>query len=511
MNPSALLLKEKADLFRFLLWCRRPEIVAGFLTVVCMAVTPSAVADSSKNRPHAGDVGKSTTYESQKSTTYEPENRPANHGGVVVSGILSMEELDKLLGRGGWKAWRSRVRVNGLLLLVADALERAKAGRFTFGRDRARLLCSSLPRSLVLASEPREGLTVLTGLGVFVRDEIGCCYPCARTSEFHLGGKFAKRPPFKISLSLGNAMRRKWKERNDRVIQAFENKNPIIGIVRVVASRLKFPQSGLEAVLRLRSSDPDEFPSAERCFKALDGGLFKLTLDQMGTLHSPVSGCPRSVRPELVMDGEDTVEVDISGAHVVVLPKIFDQPFLKFYGIAVHPRKVAEERKSLIATVQSGDVYGGDGPDRKQRKKDLLTSLNIEAKIQMAMDVTERLLAGHPILRKVLWEVKRKNHRDLSQWLQRWVSDIVNPSVLALHENGIPSIPIVDCLLVRKRDQKSAVDELLRRLFEATGVCAMVGGVRYTPKDPYFTETYGSQIEGWDGEHPIVDGAVCPF
>ena len=99
----------------------------------------------------------------------------------------------------------------------------------------------------------------------------------------------------------------------------------------------------------------------------------------------------------------------------------------------------------------------------------------------------------------------------MSWWLQRWVSDITNPSLLSLHADGIPSIPIVDCLLVRYFDEARARDELSRRLFESTGICAMVAGIRYSARDPYFIETYGNQIEGWDGGIPIVCGVVAPF
>jgi hypothetical protein len=54
------------------------------------------------------------------------------------------------------------------------------------------------------------------------------------------------------------------------------------------------------------------------------------------------------------------------------------------------------------------------------------------------------------------------------------LSDIVNPAVISLRARGIPSIPIVDCLMVRRQDEAAARDELVSRIFASTGVHASV-------------------------------------
>jgi hypothetical protein len=102
-------------------------------------------------------------------------------------------------------------------------------------------------------------------------------------------------------------------------------------------------------------------------------------------------------------------------------------------------------------------------------------------KAQMAMPVTHDLLAHRPILKAVICADKDRDYRALSGCLQRWTSDIVNASVLSLHGRGIPSIPIVDCLMVRRQDEAAAREELSSRLHASTGVRANVGGIRYTP------------------------------
>jgi hypothetical protein len=55
---------------------------------------------------------------------------------------------------------------------------------------------------------------------------------------------------------------------------------------------------------------------------------------------------------------------------------------------------------------------------------------------------------------------------------------------LALRDRDIPSNPIVDCLVVRKRVEAHARLELCLRICEGTSVCATVGGIRYSLDQP---------------------------
>jgi hypothetical protein len=213
----------------------------------------------------------------------------------------------------------------------------------------------------------------------------------------------------------------------------------------------------------------------------MDEHTHRMAVDAMGTVHTPVSGCPKVIRRHVLIDGEAVAEADISGAHLVVLTKVYEPAFLKSYRVPHTATDAEEEKKSLVAMIESGDVYGGGADDeRKKWKKELLTSLNMNVTVQMAMEITQRLTAGRPILTATLGAVKAGDHRALSWWMQRWTSDIVNGAVVALDAEGIPSIPIVDCLMVRRQDEERARQELSSRIFEATGVRATVGGIRHT-------------------------------
>jgi hypothetical protein len=375
------------------------------------------------------------------------------------------------------------VRLNALLLLVADAADRTRKGVFDFSRDRARLLCSWLPAKIASAhGAPSDGLAVLEALDVFKLKQAGRRYPFARAAEYCFGDRFASRSRFKLRLEVTPAQATRWHDRSNRIRDRFEQSNPIVAVVRETAARMELSAQGYEELLRLRTTAPNHFPCAERCRKWLEAPRGEITRDSTHTIHSPISQCSKLIRPYLLLDQQNVVELDTSGAHVALLTKIYEPAFLSLYRIPHTPEEAEQERMSLTTQIEAGDVYGGGTKEeRDQRKLRTLQGLNRRAVVQMAMSAAEPLLAGRRILTAAMWNVKKADHRTLGQWLQRWLSDIVNPAVMALHAAGIPSIPIVDCLMVRKQDEAAAREELSLRLFASTGVRATVGGIRYNP------------------------------
>jgi hypothetical protein len=462
---------------------------AAFLITTAFYAASCAKAAAAEKKPQTELAEFSPTYRAEFSPTYRPEihrtnQRPIGKGELIVSVSVSQSELAKSVAKLGWECWSSNLKLNGLMLIVADATERTEKGIFRFGSDRSRLLCSPLrPKDAAAQGAPREALEALINLGVFKLEKPGCRAPHARVAEYRFTPRYASRPRFKVRLEMTPAQLARWHDRHDRVRECYEQRHPIIGAVRTAAARIELSAQGFEALLRLRTDAPDSLASAERCHRWLQAPTSEdITHDRTGTLHSPISQCPRLIRPHLLLDRQDVAEVDISGAHIAVLPKLYDPAFLDGYGIK-HTGAAAElERQTLVAQIESGDVYGGaTEQERKRNKKELLTSLNMAVRAQMAMPVTQKLIAGRPILAALMIAVKATDHRALSRYLQRWTSDTVNESVLALHARGIPSIPIVDCLMVRRQDEVAAREELSSRLYVSTGVCAKVGGIRYTP------------------------------
>jgi len=437
---------------------------------------PDTADESAKNSLHAGNAKKFTTCEGRKGAKGRKNSLP-NQRGVVVWVVAGADELEKLLTKPGWREWTSRVRLNSLVLLVAAAVEREKDGRFWFPQSLARSLVSPLPKSAAGKGVPREGLEVLMGLGVFVRERVGCSYPVRTASEFRFGDKFAGRSRFKVRLALTPARAEKWPRRGERAREAFEDQHPEIAAIRESAKRVMFRADAAGEILRLHEYAPELFGPANRCFDSLNGGLFKVKPDRMGTISTPISSCPSIIRPFLLIDGEKVVEADISAAHLIALLTLYDPAFLGRLNLSFPPADIEREMQSLIAQLETEEIYG----EGKKHKREMLISLNVETWKQMAMKATERLMEGRPIVREIMRAVKRWSHKDLAPHLLQFVAGIVNPSILALHAKSIPSIPIVDCLMVRERDAAAARDELGARIYAATGLCAKIGGARYSP------------------------------
>jgi hypothetical protein len=426
-------------------------------------------------------VEKSTTYTPRKSTTYGKENRPPTQQGygkgeLVVKGRVNPSELLKLVTASGWPCWASNAKLNALLMLVADAGSRIKRGVFPFSRDRARIICPSVrAKDAAACGAPAEGLAALVALGVFNPPKPGRRYPFARAAEYSFGDRYAKRRTFDVSLNATAKQANKWHERHDRICDSFERKNPIIPIVREAAARVEFSAQAMEILVRLPTIAPKKTASAQRCYRWLQAPAGKMTLDASGTLSTPISGCPQIIRPYLLLDRQDVVEMDISCAHIALLTRIYEPEFLAIYRIPHTPEEAQKERRSLTAQIEAGDIYGGDTKaERNEHKDRMLADLNRSAGAQMALKATEPLYGGRRIFTAAMWAVKKNDHRNLSHWLRRWTSDIVNPAVLSLHARNIPSIPIVDGLMIRERDAETACTELSSRLFDSTGVRAKV-------------------------------------
>ena len=76
---------------------------------------------------------------------------------------------------------------------------------------------------------------------------------------------------------------------------------------------------------------------------------------------------------------------------------------------------------------------------------------------------------------------KRNDHRNLSNQLQRFTADAIAKVFLDLQTEGVASIPPVDALICQEKDRQRVCEVIGKRIFEATGVCCSVGGVRYSP------------------------------
>ena len=82
---------------------------------------------------------------------------------------------------------------------------------------------------------------------------------------------------------------------------------------------------------------------------------------------------------------------------------------------------------------------------------------------------------------RIVEDIKRNDHRNLSKQLHRFTADAIAAALLEVQREGIAAIPHVDALICQQKDRERVCEVIGRQIFEATGVCCTVGGIRYSP------------------------------
>ena len=145
------------------------------------------------------------------------------------------------------------------------------------------------------------------------------------------------------------------------------------------------------------------------------------------------------------------------------------------------------EHNRLIALLSDGDFYRtwcvdpqSDG--ERNQKKNLLTILLNKKNQDCERNILyRRIRAEFPITFRAIEDIKRKDHRNLSKQLHRFTADAIAGALLEAQGEGIAAIPHVDALICQQKDRERVCEVIGRQIFEATGVCCVVGGIRYSP------------------------------
>jgi hypothetical protein len=82
---------------------------------------------------------------------------------------------------------------------------------------------------------------------------------------------------------------------------------------------------------------------------------------------------------------------------------------------------------------------------------------------------------------RIVEDIKRNDHRNLSKQLHRFTADAIAEALLEVQREGIAAIRYIDALICQEEDRERVCEVIGTRIFEATGVCCTVGGIRYSP------------------------------
>jgi hypothetical protein len=122
-------------------------------------------------------------------------------------------------------------------------------------------------------------------------------------------------------------------------------------------------------------------------------------------------------------------------------------------------------------------------PENEHERDEKKTVLNILLNQNSETCQRNRLYRriDFPITFRIIEDIKRNDHRDLSKQLQRFTVDAIAAALLEVQRKGIAAIPHVDALICQEKDRQQVCEVIGRQIFDATGVCCIVGGIRYSP------------------------------
>ena len=213
-------------------------------------------------------------------------------------------------------------------------------------------------------------------------------------------------------------------------------------------------------------------------------------VSERGQITTSLGSCPRELQPHLLLHGDPTVICDISSAHWNFLPLILAN---RLHHVSREPGREKyisdgwREHERLIALLSDGDFYRmwcvdpQNGDEREEKKTILNILLNKKNEDCQRNILYRRIRAEFPITFRIIEDIKRDDHRNLSKQFHRFTADAVAAALLEVQRKGIAAIPHVDALICQKENRERVCEVIGRQIFEATGVCCTVGGIRYSP------------------------------
>ncbi len=418
--------------------------------------------------------------------------------------MAGLREVRTLLTSFGQNEWSSGVRLVNLFLGLLYCQRNAGAdGLFTVSGMALRSICPKFNRPKS-KSTVKELLPLLCKIGILEVVQSHSCY------HVNVSATYKFTPPFfnrkvSVTLTLRPCQRARLESAGDRLKKGLFTRFPFLP--RLAADLLKIKLSDEREDARFLREKKYRHQTSLALAAMHDGNWPLPQVHADGTITHLLSSFPKDLRPFLLLAGEPIFQADLSSAYHCFFPRLIEE---RLQHTQCSTETIRAEQKRLVADLSSGDFYNQLLPGNRAEGKDRWNiALNSDTE-KARRDRVYRRFGGHyPFTLRIIEDIKRKDRRNISKILRRLLSEVVNNALLDVQRQGIPAIPISDCLICRVSDKSFVAEVLGRHMFRMScGVSAKVGGIRY---NPYFIETYGNKIEGWEGEYPIVCGAIVPF
>ena len=283
-----------------------------------------------------------------------------------------------------------------------------------------------------------------------------------------------------LEVDLPPLLAKKRETDTDRCEASLERRYPFRAQLKADLTKLRFGADSRQRITEL-SRDRNLGPSVRRVVEVLGGIDRPLKINPRGQITTPVTGCPRELKPLLLLDGEPTSLCDISCAHFCFLPVLLRDRIdhlEKKHGLAADVSRHVAELRRLVNLLSTGDFYArycvnpDDPVERKQKKQFLNILLNSPTAKCEEKGLYRRMRAELPYTISVIEAIKRESHRNVSKPLQHLTAKAVNNALFEAQAKGIPAIPVVDAIICQRSIERSCATNRER------GPCAHTWSLR---------------------------------
>jgi hypothetical protein len=425
--------------------------------------------DNTKNRLHDGS-----------------KNHPDIINPVCLRGVIGDDSLKALLKSKRQSAWCSRVRLLGLLLLIDYICRHLSRNALSISADLAHSFVSKLRRR-DRPSTITEPLCLLCVIGI-LRRKRPAIFAHIKTSALYCFADPYCREQVRLEVVLTPKLLRKRASADERRENRLRRKYPFRKQLLADLAAVSFSPSARPIIAKGFSGKG--FHNLRTFVTAIDGGRHTVRVNERGQITTSIGSCPRELQSRLLLHGSPIVSCDISNAHwnflsVILANRVHRVSYER--GREKYVNDGWREQNRLIALLSDGDFYRkwcvdpqSDG--ERDVKKSLLNMLLNKKNEDCERNILYRSIrATFPITFTIIEDIKRNDHRNLSKQLHRFTADAIAAALLELQREGIAAIPHVDALICQEKNRERVCDVLGRQIFEATGVCCAVGGIRYSP------------------------------
>lgn len=400
---------------------------------------------------------------------------------------MSEKGVKNLLLSFNQSEWTTKTRLHGLLLII-DFITR-KQGKEGAGMsgELAHDYVSSIKRRKGKETI-REPIAVLMAVRILDRVRPAVFAHIKTPAVYKIAEHLKERLTFEIVLNptmaskVANAPERKEKRDNRRF--------PYLAQLSADLEKLNVTEAGSRIIHRLLSNG-EKAQSAKIMQDFVFGSReARVKIAPTGQITTNIGSCPREIKPELTLDGEQVALCDISHAHFCFLPIIVSDRIDHLRRHGASNSKVADyeaERESLIDFMSEGDFYRKlcDDPDdddeRERVKSKAIHLLNYKNTIAVHVPIYLRLKMMFPLTFGILENIKANDHRVVSKQLQRFTADAIAAALLKIQKRGFPAIPDVDCIICKGRHRKTVCKAIGAEVYGLSGVRCKVDGERYKP------------------------------